>query len=293
MQPQQPSRTAWGAARHRAVHQLIEGGRIFSDPFAVRILGGDIDAAADDPLIRESDSSPGTRVLRFFIAARSAFAEAKLAEAVAGRGVSQVVVLGAGFDTFALRNPFGESLRVFEVDHPATQAWKRERLAAMGIALPEWLTFAGVDFERESFSERLAETGFDPARRSFVLWLGVSMYLTQAAIDATLAAVAAWPGGGEIVFDYAEPPAADMSPQRRAAREELAARVAAVGEPLIGALAEAALHARLGELGYVEIEDLAGLDLAERFLGQAIAAAARSAGAGRGGGHVLFARTKL
>lgn len=291
MRPQQPSRTAWGAARHRAVHQLTEGGSIFADPFAVTILGGELDAAADDALIYDTDASPGSRMLRFFIVSRSAFAEAKLAEAVAERGASQLVVLGAGFDTFALRNPFGDALQVFEVDHPATQQWKRERLAAMDVALPEWLTFAGVDFERDSFAERLLECGFDPAKRSFVFWLGVSMYLTADAIDATLAAVAAWPGGGEIVFDYAEPPHADMSEQGLAAREALAARVAAAGEPFIGALEPDALHARLTELGYVEIEDLGGVDLAARFLGPEIAAAAKAAGAGRGGGHVLFART--
>ena len=292
MQPKEPSRTAWGAARHRAVHQLVEDGRIFADPLAVKILGGDVSAAPDEALLFETDSHPVSKMMRFFVVARSAYAEAKLAEAVAERGVSQLVVLGAGFDTFAYRNPYGERLRAFEVDHPATQAWKRERLATMDIALPEWLTFAGVDFERESFAARLVEAGFDPSCRTFVFWLGVSMYLTEQAIDATLAAVAGWPGGGEIVFDYTEPPHEDMSEGSRAVREELKARVAAVGEPFVGALEPETLHARLAELGYAEIEDLAPLDLAERFLGPEIAAAARAAGAGgRGGGHVLFART--
>lgn len=160
---------------------------MFKDPFAVSILGGEIGDTHEDPLSREDDNHPGTRALRFFIAARSAYAETKLAEAVANRGVSQLVVLGAGFDTFALRNPFGSALRVFEVDLPATQAWKRERLAAMCIGLPEWLTFAGVDFERESFVERLVATGFDPAQRSFVFWLGVTMYLTREAVERSLA----------------------------------------------------------------------------------------------------------
>jgi methyltransferase (TIGR00027 family) len=105
------------------VHQLIEGGRIFSDPLAVPILGGDTDASGN-VLVTDCEDSTATRGLRFFIAARSAYAEAKLAEAVERRRVSQVVLLGAGFDTFAYRNPFGERLRVFEVDHPATQAWK-------------------------------------------------------------------------------------------------------------------------------------------------------------------------
>ncbi|WEK45761.1 MAG: class I SAM-dependent methyltransferase [Candidatus Andeanibacterium colombiense] len=290
MEPQRPSRTAWGAARHRAVHQIAEGGRIFHDPLAVAILGG-VGKAGDEGLVYENDDPPGAKMLRFFIAARSAYAEAKLAEAVEQRGVSQLVVLGAGFDTFAYRNPFGDALRVFEVDHPATQAWKRERLAAMGIDLPGWLSFAGVDFETESFADALLRAGFDPAKRSFVFWLGVSMYLSAKAIDRTLAAVAGWAGGGEIVFDYAEPQHGEMSEQGLAARAALQARVAAVGEPMIGWLEPEALHARLGELGYVGIEDLAGIDLAGRFLGVEIAAAARAAGARPGGGHVLFARS--
>jgi len=291
MQPKEPSRTAWGAARHRAVHQLLDGGAVFKDPFAMPILGGEISESHADPLSREDDNSPGTRALRFFIAARSAYAEAKLADAVANRVVSQLVVLGAGFDTFALRNPFGTRLRVFEVDHPATQAWKRERLAAMGIAIPEWLSFTGVDFEHESFSERLLANGFDPSRRSFVFWLGVTMYLTGETVDAALAAVAGWRGGGEIVFDYAEPFSADMSEGARAAREALAQRVAAIGEPIIGLMELDSLHSRLSELGYAKVEDLSGFDLAERFLGPEFAAAAKAAGRGRSGAHVLYAST--
>jgi methyltransferase (TIGR00027 family) len=291
MQPREPSRTAWGAARHRAVHQLIEDGRVFADPLAVPILGGELDDSGENVLRLDRDNEPGTRALRFFIVARSAYAEARLAEAVAEREVTQLVVLGAGFDTFAYRNPFPE-LRVFEVDHPATQAWKRERLAAMDVASERWPIFAGVDFEIESFGERLIEVGFDPAQRTFVFWLGVSMYLTPQAIDATLAAVAGWPGGGEIVFDYAEPPKAGMSEQGLAARAALAERVAAAGEPFTAGLEPEALHARLAGLGHAEVEDLGSLDLAERFLGPEIAAAARAAGAtGRGGAHVLFART--
>ncbi len=291
MIPKAPSRTAWGAARHRAVHQLVERGAIFADPLAVPILGGDLGAGSDDALHFDGDDTPGSQMMRFFIVARSAYAEARLAEAVAERGVSQLVVLGAGFDTFAYRNPFGDRLAVFEVDHPATQAWKQERLAAMDITPSQWPTFAGVDFERESFAERLLECGFEPAKRTFVFWIGVSVYLTAEAIDATLSAVAAWPGGGEIVFDYAEPAHDAMSERGKQAREALTTKLAAAGEPMIGWLEPEPLHARLRELGYAEIDDLAGLDLAERFLGPEIATAARQAGGGRGGGHVLFART--
>ena len=290
MEPQQPSRTAWGAARHRAVHQLVDSGRIFADPLAVTILGGELEAGADDALVHDDDSTPASRALRFFIACRSAYAEAKLAEAVEARRASQLVVLGAGFDTFAYRNPFAERVRVFEVDHPATQAWKRDRLASVGIAVPDALTFVGCDFEREAFAARLLGCGFAPVARSFVFWLGVSMYLSASAVDATLATVAGWPGGGEIVFDYAEPPREGMSEEGRAARAALAARVAAAGEPFTQGLEPEALHARLMELGYAEVADLGPVDLAERFLGPEVAAAARAGGAGRGGAHVLFAR---
>src|SRR5579863_1243640 len=150
MEPGQPSRTALAAAAHRAAHQLLEGGQVFADPLAVSILGA---PAAE--LTRAELRAPATRGMRLFIAARSRFAEDTLAAAVA-RGVRQYVVLGAGLDTFAYRNPFETAaLRVFEVDHPATQEWKRAQLGAAGIAIPAWMTFVAVDFERQSLEEGL------------------------------------------------------------------------------------------------------------------------------------------
>ena len=200
MQPGQPSRTALRAAAHRAAHQVIEGGRVFADPLAVAVLGEAPGAVFGADLER-----PATRSMRLFIAARSRFAEESLAAAVA-RGVRQYVVLGAGLDTFAHRNPFAEAgLRVFEVDYPATQAWKRERLAAAGLVTPTSLTFAPVDFERQTLAEGLANAGFDPAAPAFFSWLGVTVYLTRAAVMETLAFIAARPAGSEVVFDYGEP----------------------------------------------------------------------------------------
>ena len=126
MQSGKPSRTALAAARHRAAHQLLEYGRIFADPLALRILGEDADAIA-----REAAENPSARRMRIFIAARTRFAEDALAAAVE-RGVRQLVVLGAGLDTYAWRGGMRERVRIFEVDHPATQAWKRQRLAEAG-----------------------------------------------------------------------------------------------------------------------------------------------------------------
>ena len=149
MRAGEPSRTAFGAAALRAAHQDADEPRIFTDPLARRILGPD----------RLPDRAWEQPRLRLFIAVRHRFAEDSLAAAVS-RGTRQVVVLGAGLDTFAYRNPDPET-RVFEVDHPATGPWKRERLAEAGIEVPPNVGYVAVDFERDSLAERLAAAGFD------------------------------------------------------------------------------------------------------------------------------------
>src|SRR5271157_5063002 len=201
MQLGKPSRTAWAAAAHRAAHQVLEQGRIFTDPLALRILGEDAETVA-----RKAAERPSGRRMRIFIAVRTRFAEDALAAAVQ-RGVRQLVVLGAGLDTYAYRGALRDRLRIFEVDHPATQAWKRQRLADAAIPLPPCLTFAPVDFERETLAEGLAAAGFDPARQTFFTWLGVVPYLTEEAIWPTLGFIASLPNGAHVAFDYSDPPA--------------------------------------------------------------------------------------
>jgi methyltransferase (TIGR00027 family) len=268
----QPSHTAQRAAAHRAAHQILEDGRIFRDPLAIAILGAQPQSVLSSPL-----DAPRVRAMRLFIAARSRFAEERLAAAVA-RGVRQYVVLGAGLDTFAQRNPF-EGLKVFEVDHPATQCWKRERLAQAGLAPSASLTFAPVDFERETLAAGLAAAGFRTSEPAFFSWLGVVVYLTRAAIMDTLALITQ--GANEVVFDYGEPNAAypkELQPQL-AARD---ARLAAMGEPWLTRFEPAELAARLAELGFDEVEDLGPAEIADRFLG-----VARADGPG---GHLVSAR---
>lgn len=279
MLEQEPSRTAWMAAAHRAAHQVLERGLIFSDPLALRILGQDAETVARDAL-----DHPERRGMRAFIAARAHLAESALAAAVEQRGVSQLVVLGAGLDTFAYRNPLADRLKVFEVDHPATQAWKRRRLDEAGIAAPGDLVYAPVDFERQALLDGLAAAGFDPARRTFFLWLGVVPYLTAEAVRATLQTIGGLPGGGEVAFDYADPPAA-LSDEARAAHRARAERVAAIGEPWLSYFEPPALHALLTELGFAQIEDLGPPALAARYwpnTGRPIP---------ERGGHVVLART--
>jgi methyltransferase (TIGR00027 family) len=270
------SRTARGAAAHRAIHQLIEGGAIFRDPYAVAILG-------EDPaeLEREAREEPQRAPLRYLVVSRSRLAEDRLAAAVA-RGLRQAVVLGAGLDTLALRNPHRDAgLKVYEVDHPLTQAWKRERLAAAGLADAE-LHFTPVDFERQDFMAELGKSGFDREAPAFFLWLGVVPYLSRAAIEATLAAMARGPA--EVVFDYGEPPEA-FDAARRAWLETFLAHLAALGEPLLSHFHPAAAAALLRQAGFAEVEDFGPHEMA-RYLGGATPPPPGTAGA-----HVIHARS--
>ncbi len=277
----QASRTALGAAGHRAAHQALEGGSIFADPLAVRILGGDADEA-----IAVSMARPERRALRFFIAMRSRFAE-DCARAAIDAGLRQIHVLGAGLDTFAYRLEPRENLRVFELDHPATQRDKRARLADARIDEPSHLTFVAHDFERGDMGLALAAAGLDVASRTFVLWLGVTPYLTEDAVFATLSALAGLPGGVEVVFDYSNPPHTIEDERARNSHHALAAKVAEQGEPFRCTLDTKALHARAGALGFADIEDLDRAALVERFL-PAVAVKPRPGP----GGHVVRMATR-
>ena len=276
MQTGQPSRTAYGAAAHRAAHQLLEHGRIFSDPLAVRALG-----ESPKTLRLVAEAHPERRGMRLFIAARSRFAETAVAAAFT-RGVRQMVVLGAGLDTFAYRNPH-EGLRVFEVDHPATQGWKRQRLTEAEISIPDSLRFAPVDFERVSLADGLWAAGFDVSAPAIFSWLGVVTYLTEAAVFATLGYIGGLPAGSEVVFTYSDPPET-MPAEQAAARGRRAARVAAQGEPWITAFSRASLDTRLRALGFGAIEDLGPTEVSILYFGVAPGAPERK------GGHLIRAR---
>jgi methyltransferase (TIGR00027 family) len=280
MQPGQPSRTALGAAGLRAAHQVLDGAAIFVDPLALRILGAD----ADD-LVREAEAEtdPFRQRLRWFIAVRSRIADDALAAAVK-RGARQLVVLGAGLDTTAYRALPSRDLRIFEVDHPATQTWKRERLAGADIVPPAALAFVPIDFERETLADGLAAAGFDSAQQTFFTWLGVVPYLTDQAIFSTFGYIAGLPGGAHVVFDYVNPPGSMTESGRRAMHEALTARVAAIGEQLRNHFDSDALHVRLKALGFHEFEDLGWPEIAARFFpGRAISSG--------GSAHVLRAST--
>jgi len=260
MRDGQPSQTARGAAAYRAVHQTLDGGAIFEDRFALRILDDEAAAA-----LNEMATNDSLRPMRLFIAARSRFSEDTMANCVA-RGVRQVVVLGAGLDTFALRNPYADlGLRVFEVDYPATQLWKRDRIRAAGLSEPPSLVFASIDFERESLGEGLTRAGFSVDAPAFFQWLGVVPYLTKDAVSSTLEFISKLPQAS-VVFDYAEP-FQNYPAERRAFIMATAERAAARGEPFLSFFEPAELQELLRRAGFNEIEDLGAPEMAERFYG--------------------------
>jgi methyltransferase (TIGR00027 family) len=248
------SRTALSVALRRAAHQLHDSPIVFNDPVAVPILGADYEEQLRRTPLRPD--RPFSTGLRAFLVARSRYAEDNLKRAVEN-GVKQYVLLGAGLDTFAYRNPYPQ-LRVFEVDHPATQQWKRELLERNHIAIPESLSYTPVDFERQSLAEQLRDAGFDRTAPAFFAWLGVVPYLTPDAFRATLSFIADQPAGSGVALDYGQP--REVLPLlERMMHDSLASRVEKAGEPFRlfftppGLAAELSRFHALEDIGAVEI----------------------------------------
>ena len=256
MQTGRASRTALGVAARRAAHQLLDHPQVLADPIAVPILGKDF--AID----HKRQAHPIARAFRAFLAVRSRYVEDNLATAVAA-GVTQYVVLGAGLDTFAYRNPF-PNIRVFEVDFPATQEWKRSLLKDAGISEPANLTFVPLDFEHKTLSAGLAEAAFDATKPAFFGWLGVVPYLTLSAFRSTIDAITGLPTGSGVSFDYALSDE-ELSPARQRARQALADRVAMAGEPFRLFFQSEQLENELKSAGFQRIEQSDSLELNERY----------------------------
>jgi methyltransferase (TIGR00027 family) len=268
MQEGRASRTAERVAMRRAAHQLYDDAPlVFADPLAVRVLPPDAFAELRQREAMER-THPFARGMRAFLCARSRFAEDALERAVA-KGVRQYVVLGAGLDTFGGRSALPEcsihpALRIFEVDHPATQAWKRACLERGGIYVPDTVTFVPVDFEREELMAQLVESGFDSDAPAFCSWLGVVPYLTREAAVGTLRALGSLPMGSGVAFDYAVAREA-LPPKQQAAYDWLAERVARAGEPFRLGFEPPELWRLLQECGFTRVEDLDGEAIATRY----------------------------
>lgn len=262
MHQEAPSWSAVMVALQRAAHQTLDKPPLFGDPFAARILPPKARAVLENNPDRIGRSWFSSYV-RAALAARSRIAEDALADAVA-RGVTQYVVLGAGLDTFALRNPH-PSVRVFELDHPNTQAFKRQRLKEEGLKPAGSLVFVPVDFERQDLTAELLAGGLDPAQSTFFSWLGVTPYLELPAIEATLRSVASLAGReGGIAFDFF----------RKLARRELlmrflvwlrSRRLAKRGEPFRTHLDPSDLRTSLASLGFASVDVLGPSEINARY----------------------------
>ncbi len=262
MQTDRASQTALAAAGNRALHLIVDGEPpILDDSLALRFIG----PAAEAAFRRNADAlrNPELRVLRTLAVVRSRYAEDLLDHAIQ-RGVDQYVILGAGFDSSAFRNPHGDRIAIFEVDHPATQEAKRAKLAELDVDIPRNLTLAPVDFETTALSTGLERAGFRSDRPAFFSWLGVTQYLTQASIFSTLGYVSSCAGGSEIVFEYALTPDA-LPEEDRDLLARSTERTAAQGEPFLSLFEPGDLAEKLGLAGFQETRDFGSRE-AERYL---------------------------
>jgi methyltransferase (TIGR00027 family) len=258
-----PSRTALRVALRRAAHQVHDAHPlVFDDPLAVRILGDEHrDEIKRTP---RSDKRPFSAALRAFMVSRARLAEDTLAAAVEQRGVHQYVVLGAGLDTFAYRNPH-PGVHVYEVDHPATQAWKLEMLQKAGIETPANVTHVAVDFETDSLRSQLQSAGCLFGEPTVTAWLGVVPYLTKDAFDATMRVLARFAVRSEVVFDYSQP--REVLPHtEQLMLDSLSARVAQAGEPFQLFYTPKQLEEDLEWFAMRVVHDYSMPELTERYL---------------------------
>jgi methyltransferase (TIGR00027 family) len=233
---------------------------VFDDDLALRLVGPDEDWR------QRPDMDPEfTRAMRAGMASRARFIEELVTEQ-AGKGVAQYVILGAGLDTFAQRRPeIAAGIRVFEVDQPGAQAWKRQRLVELGFGIPEWLRLVPVDFEAgASWWEQLVAAGFDPSRPAVVASTGVSMYLTKDAIAATLRQVAALAPGSTLAMTFILPAEfAEPAEREQQLAVERAAR--ASGTPFRSLFSPSEILSLAREAGFHQVQHVSSAELAERY----------------------------
>jgi len=255
-----PDNTAVRVALWRALHVEVDSPPlVFEDELGLRL------AAPEDDWRSRPDMNPFTRPFRASIVARARFVEDLVAEQ-ANQGVGQYVILGAGLDTFAQRRAtLASRLHVFEIDRPGAQAWKRGRLLDLGLGLPPLLRLVPVDFETgELWWERLAAAGFDSARPAVVASTGVSMYLTHAAIKATLRQVAAFAPGSTLVMSFMYPIELAV-PELRPGIERAAAGARASGTPFISFFTPPQILALARDAGFREAQHVSAATLAQRY----------------------------
>ena len=265
MKDARPSLSAPAPAEGRALHQLVDAEPlVFRDPYAVSILGEE--AALKSRSKPSMLDSLYAKPIRAWMVVRARIAEDILAAAVREYGAVQYLVLGAGLDTFALRNYY-PGVRVFEVDHPATQAWKRERLEAAGLEWPRTAELVPVNFDQDSLRQKLLATGFDFRQPTVTAWLGVTAYLSPSAFSSILQVLSKFCPGSDVVFDYVHSSNAASLLDRLIYRI-VAAQVARMGEPFQLFLTPESLRDDLKRDGFTITEDLGTEELNPRYFMQ-------------------------
>ncbi len=256
-----PDSTAVRVALWRAMHvQVDPPPHVLEDEIGLRL------AAPEDGWRRRPDMDPqATRGYRAAIVARARFIEDLVTE-LAGRGITQYVILGAGLDTFAQRRPeIASGMRIFEVDRPGAQAWKRQRLIELGFGIPEWLRLVPVDFEAgQSWWEKLPGAGFDTGQPAVVASTGVSMYLTRYANLATLRQIAMLAPGSTLAITFILPLEL-LDPSERPQHEAVYKSARAVGTPFISFFSPPEMLALAREAGFRQTQHISTDDLARRY----------------------------
>jgi methyltransferase (TIGR00027 family) len=248
--------TAEAVAIQQTLHQTLDAApKILDDPISPLLIDPASEIYKAVIAYLESASRSVKSPFRAVFIMRSRYTEDCLAESLV-RGVRQYVILGAGLDTFAYRQPaWVSAIQIYEVDHPASQEWKREHLGAAKVRVPGNLTFAPIDFETTSLREGLSTAGFDTRTPSFVSLLGVSQYLTAEAIESIFGFVQSLPHGSEIVFEFIVPD--DLMPPNEADVFAAAASMSAErGEPWLTRLRPTELESKLTALGFSRVTHL-------------------------------------
>ena len=263
IQTGEPSRSALRVATLRAAHQLLDEPVVFNDPVALRLLGRKTESEVREDPFQFND--PLSRGLRAALVVRSRLAEDELTRSVA-EGVTQYVVLGAGLDTFAYRNIHeARGLKVFEVDHPSTQQWKKRLLHEAGFKVPESLRFAAVDFERSGLAEGLRTAGFRADQPAYFSWLGVTVYLNRDAVTDTLAFIAGLPAGSAVTFDYCVPTSL-LNPIELVIHQYLRGLITMEGEPWVSSFEPVAFQNELRALGFSSVDNWGPAELNARYM---------------------------
>jgi methyltransferase (TIGR00027 family) len=260
------SSTALGTLYMRAVHQLLDvRPLILDDHVALKLVGKNTIQHINKN--QEYHRTIEDHVMRTHVVLRSRFSEDRLAKAIE-RGITQYIILGAGFDTFAFRQPpFAHKLKIFEVDQPATQVQKRTLLADAGITIPSNLHFADIDLERESLSEGLIRHGVSLTEPSFFSLLGVTVYLQEEAIDHVIQTIASFPVNSEIVFTFTHPP--DLLSERESKfHSSLSKIVADAGEPFVSYFTPTIIEGKLHSAGFKKIMFLSEEEAKKRYFSQ-------------------------